>query len=119
MIKKGIEFNVDCVPPSLNKMLRMHWVDRKREQDGWDLRVWCCWQKLGKHVFLKPVKVIYTMKFPERRQRDLDNYIGGTKFITDALKRTFLTRDDAEWIKSIEVRFQTGESATVIQIEEV
>jgi Holliday junction resolvase RusA-like endonuclease len=72
-----------------------------------------------KFLFMNPVKICYVLSFNSARPRDLDNYIGGTKYITDALKKTFFIRDDAAWVKSIEVQFVNGKEQTQITITEV
>jgi len=116
---KQIYFSLRRLPPSLNELLRMHWTSRSKLQKIFDDIIGKEWIAQGKPVFLNPVKLIYVLSFTTPQHRDLDNYIGGTKPITDALKRTFLFRDDAEFITSIEVRFIKGKEGTVIFIEEV
>jgi Holliday junction resolvase RusA-like endonuclease len=107
------------LPPSLNELLRMHWRRRAELQKAFDAQITAEWGRLRRRVFLKPVRLTFLLSFPNKRCRDYDNYIGGTKLIIDALKRTFLFRDDSEWIKSIEVKFAQGEEGTVILIQEV
>ncbi len=116
---KQIYFSLRRLPPSLNEMLRMHWTKRARLQKIFDDIIAKEWLALQRFVFVKPVRLVYVLSFTAALRRDLDNYIGGTKLMTDALKRTFLFRDDSEWITSIEVRFTKGQEGTVIFIEEV
>ncbi|MDD4980678.1 MAG: RusA family crossover junction endodeoxyribonuclease [Candidatus Omnitrophica bacterium] len=100
-------------------MLRTHWVGRTKEQKLWDQWAWAQWMARNKFIFLKPIKVLYIITFNSNRTRDLDNYIGGTKFITDALKKTFFFRDDAAHLKAIEVQFVNGEKeGTTVIISE-
>lgn len=106
-------------PPSLNVMLRSHWRKRSVEQSMWDSHVFAEWMKSGKFVFVRPVRIKYTIQLPATQKRDIDNYIGGTKFITDAIKRTFLTRDDSEWLQEISVKFSKGPEQTNVIIEEL
>ena len=114
-----IEFTIARVPPSLNAMLRHHWTKREREQRIWDELIYYQWLKLERFIFYKPVRIIYTLSFQHNRLRDKDNYIGGTKYLTDALKRTFLTRDDSGWVRNILVNFlNNGKEYTTIRIEE-
>lgn len=96
----------------------MHWIHRHTLQNAFNEQVGVEWLKRGRFVFMKPVNLIYILSFPKPRVRDIDNYIGGTKLITDSLKKTFLFRDDSEWIKSIEVKFITGKERTVVFIRE-
>lgn len=113
-----ISFALTRLPPSLNELLNRHWIRRHELQKAFDQQVSTEWLRKGRFVFMKPVRLIYVLSFPSNRTRDLDNYIGGTKLITDALKKTFLFRDDSEWIKSVEVRFIRGKEATVVFILE-
>jgi hypothetical protein len=117
--KKLVDFKLDKTPPSLNVMLRQHWTKLRKEQRVWDLMVVAYWLTCKKVVFKKPVKITYIISFKVNRGRDFDNYIGGTKFITDALKRTFLTDDSHEWLKKIEIGFMVGRESTRVRIEEV
>jgi len=116
-IRVFIELN--RLPPSLNVLIRMHWRARGELQKAFDAQVLAAWIKARKFVFTVPVNLIYMLGFTAKHRRDIDNYIGGTKLITDALKRTFLFRDDSEWVKSIQVRFiKSGIEETVVLIEE-
>lgn len=115
---KQVEFTLQAVPPSLNVMLRTHWVKRRKEQEKWDLLVKVEWLNRRKFVFQKPVEILYIITFKDVRTRDLDNYIGGTKYITDALKRTFIPQDSAEWLRRVSVEFRTGKPQTRVSITE-
>lgn len=114
-----ITFTVPMATPSLNTMLRTHWRERSKQQKAWDWYVFIAWQKEKRFVFIRPVKICYTVQLPADRARDYDNYYGGTKYATDALKRTFLTRDDCNWLTSINVKFSQGPECLVVDIEEV
>jgi Holliday junction resolvase RusA-like endonuclease len=116
---KIIEFSIPRTPPSLNVMLRQNWNDRGQDQKNWDEQVFVQWLMCGKLMFLNPVKISYVLYFPNEIRRDLDNYLGGTKYITDALKRTFFTRDDYKWLQDINISFRYGKEKTVVCIEEV
>lgn len=119
-MKKVIEFTIPKATPSLNTMLRLHYTKRSEQQKAWDWYVFLAWQNSKKFVFMVPVKVQYTIRFSSTQKRDLDNYIGGTKYVTDSLKRTFLTRDDSEWLQEISVKFELGtEEQTLVHIEEI
>lgn len=111
---------IDRLPPSLNDYLTMHWRRRYELKKTFDELIHYEWLRNKKFVFTAPVKLVYSLSFPDtqKRYRDRDNYVGGTKPITDALKRTFIFRDDSEWVRDIQVRFNTGEECTVIMIEE-
>lgn len=118
MAPKSFSFKIPRLPPSLNVLLRMHWKKRSELQRIFDIQVRYAWEDSGRCTFLVPVKLIYILCFTSSQRRDIDNYIGGTKLITDALKRTFLFRDDSEWIKGIEVKFVKSDiEGTAIMIE--
>lgn len=118
-MENGVSFGLTRLPPSLNEIMSRHWKRRYELQKAFDDQVKIKWLQMNKVVFIKPVKLIYVLSFPEKRVRDIDNYIGGTKLITDSLKKTFLFRDDADWITSIEVRFIKGIEGTMVYIQEV
>ena len=104
-----VKFTIWKLPPSLNVMFRQHWSVRHREQETWDKLIYFEWLRIGRVVFEVPVKIRYKLFFRSTRNRDYDNYIGGTKYITDALKRTFITRDDSEWVQGVEIDFAKDE----------
>lgn len=114
-----INFSIPITPPSLNTVLRVHWAVRSKLQKQWDEWIYFYWREMGSPVITRPVNLFYTLSFPRLASRDIDNYIGGTKFATDALKRTFITRDDYLWLQSVLVRFQRGPKKTDIVIKEV
>lgn len=111
-----ISFTLTRLPPSLNDLLDRHWIYRHQLKKAFDDQVKIEWLKQMRFVFTDPVRLVYVLSFPSNRTRDLDNYIGGTKLITDSLKKTFLFRDDSEWIRSIEVRFINGKEGTAVFI---
>ena len=67
-----VSFAVKKVPVSLNKMLRMHWLARKREQEAWDLHIFAQWLSNRKMIFTEPVKILYVISFETNRQRDFE-----------------------------------------------
>ncbi|MDI6729838.1 MAG: RusA family crossover junction endodeoxyribonuclease [Thermodesulfovibrionales bacterium] len=87
-------------------------------QQKFDYYIKVEWGRLRQRVFMKPVRLTFIIICPEKRVRDLDNYIGGTKMLIDALKKTFIFRDDAEWVTEIKVQFAKGTEGTEILIEE-
>ena len=103
----------------MNVMLRMHWTSRAAIQKIWDDWVIVQWYKYDRIMFNKPVRLLYVLHFQKIGVKDLDNYLGGSKFITDALKKTFLVRDDYFWLRSISMDFRKGKESTVVSIEEL
>lgn len=110
---------INRLPPSLNQYIRMHWRVRDQLNKLFYELVHYEWLRQNKVIFTNPVKLVYLLSFPDtqKRYRDRDNYVGGTKPLTDALKRTFIFRDDSEWVKDIQVRFTVGKERTVIMVE--
>lgn len=111
-----IGFSLQRTPKSLNVLLGMHWRKRSHEQAVWDSLVFEKWTVFDRFVFTKPVVLKYSLFFDQKRQRDRDNYLGGTKFVTDALKRTFLLRDDSNAIRALTCDFFVGKPRTVVHI---
>lgn len=109
------------LPLSLNHILRANRWSRMREQKVWDFHIIAAWVQSDQKKFLNPVRIKFLLYFHTDRRRDYDNYLGGTKYIIDALKRTFLTRDDYKMVKSVSLEFfvdHHGDQRTVILIEE-
>ena len=118
---KAVTLIIKKTPPSLNDTKDWHWTKRQEEQAAWDLLIHKLWVQGDKFSFKKPVKIRYILRFETKQARDVDNYIGGTKLINDSLKRSFLTRDDAEWVREVSVVFdkELGSPRTQVEIEEV
>lgn len=116
---KSVKLDIARTPHSLNKVLRLNWRVRNEYQHMIDSLIHAMWLKEGRPIFLNPVKVRYVLYFPVDRSRDYDNYLGGAKYFTDALKRTFFLRDDQKFLKKVDVDFAVGPEKTTILIEEV
>jgi Holliday junction resolvase RusA-like endonuclease len=115
-----IKFFIPKKVISLNVLLTMHWAQRSKEKSAWGDYIFEAWMKHKRFVFVNPVKVFYLISEPVKRIRDKDNYIGGAKaVITDFLKKTFFTRDDAEWLKNIDAGFIKGPTGVHVMIEEM
>jgi len=105
-----MHFILNIKPLSLNKMLRMHWAKRSKEQILYDYAILEAKQKLPFEVKkLLPLNniinacIIY--HFADNRIRDYDNYSG--KFIFDALKHNGIIVDDnCKIIKKIELQIK-------------
>ncbi len=119
MANKTVTLIFDRTPLSLNRLFNLNYSQREREKEKWRDLVWLRWMEMKRLMFLKPVVIEYTLSFDTTRERDLDNYIGGVKYINDALKKTFLTRDDHKWLTGITVNFKKGKESTTILIVEV
>jgi len=100
---------VDALPPSLNKLLRMHWATGRMAQRDWRLMIFEAYGRaygppILPYEMTPKVKKLVTLDFYFRtnRRRDADNY---QKIILDALVQNGLLYDDSpEWCET-RVRF--------------
>jgi len=92
----SIFLTVNSIPPSWNKIMRMHWAERSEIQENWDMAVMiskreAVQQELKRLPYRKcEIEICY--HFKNKRSRDYDNYSG--KFILDALKHNQVIVDD-------------------------
>jgi len=114
----GIKITIPCrVHPSLNEWKNWHWTKVGREKVSWEKEIYYE-LKLAKAPLFKFPKVKITYYFKDKRARDKDNY--APKFILDGIKKAKVIIDDSV-LKSIcdwELLIGTGETKTVIEIEE-
>lgn len=81
--------------PSLNRLLRGHWSKNWKQRQKW---YWLTRQAiLRAHVYIPPKwkKAKIRIERYGARQLDADNFRGGTKFLTDALKQEMIIADDS------------------------
>lgn len=85
-----LEIRIERVPPSLNKLLRMHWGSRKRLFEEWRelIRLQLLTQGKGQDYLVQgPEEREVEIEIHTRKPRDIDNLYGGAvKIIADALK---------------------------------
>jgi hypothetical protein len=87
---------VPDVPPSLNKVLRMHWAVKGALVVAWAEWIRACY---GMPVPLAQGKMRVLITLHNSRQYDKDNAYGACKAIFDALKRLGAIVDDRdEWM---------------------
>lgn len=96
------------LPPSLNTYLTMHWRKRQELKTTWEELIRTEWVRMRRPKFTGPVELYYWLEFDTYRHRDFDNYVGGTKPLTDALKGTFIVDDSAKHVRSVTVHFVQG-----------
>ena len=104
--RKILTFAVPFLPPSLNSYRRCHWAVVKREEKRWKDQA---------------IRVTLNFCFPDRRNRDLDNYLAtGSKLAGDALKGLFIPDDSPLYLKGWSFGFYFRSSPeTIIKVEEV
>jgi len=84
------------LPPSLNKILRMHWAQVQRVFNEWAHDVfWAYFAETTPGERYPCNRVIITFYVKDNRRRDLDNLIGGGKGILDGLRKAGAIRDDS------------------------
>jgi Holliday junction resolvase RusA-like endonuclease len=116
-----IRFTIRLLPPSLNKYRRCHWQAEGKIQDTWKEYAFVEWLRLGKPRF-NAVHVTLHFLFPDRRSRDMDNYIAtGSKLVGDAIKGRFIPDDDPGHLTGWSFVFGVDRlnPKTIVEIEEV
>lgn len=114
-----MKLTIPNVPPSLNKLLRMHWAAKRKLNECWVLHVLVA---LGQNPYLKPIvkmRVKVTLHH-SRLYDECDNMWGACKPIFDALKHWKLIYDDApEYLEPTveQQKCSRKESRTVIELE--
>lgn len=88
-------FQINDLPATLNKLNNLHFIQRARMKEAWEVLVSDACREYG----IKPVKrvsVTLALFFPDKRRRDLDNYGGlGFKFVCDGLVKCGVLVDDS------------------------
>lgn len=86
----------DC-PPSLNKVLRMHWANKRKLNTRWQALVWALIPHKGNRWEQKRKRVVLTLH--HSRFYDKDNAYGACKVVVDAMRHCgFIVNDTAEWL---------------------
>jgi hypothetical protein len=82
------------VPPSLNKVLRMHWTAKRDLRDNWILLIRAHLSRYAP-VPEPVVKMRVKVMLAHSRPYDKDNAYGACKILFDALKHHKLIYDDS------------------------
>lgn len=105
---------VPDVPPSLNKVLRMHWTSKAKLNSKWDAEIFVAAPK-----FFPIGKMRVIIKLHHSRLYDKDNAYGAVKPVVDALVSTGLLKDDTcHWLELTveQVKSTRKDKRTVIEI---
>lgn len=95
---------INGVPPSLNKILNMHWAKRKEEKKDWYNKILFEINHLKlKKILKKDIIITLTYYFKTKAGHDFDNYSG--KWIMDSLKNNLIIDDSQYYIKELRIRF--------------
>lgn len=116
---KPMTFSLPFLPPSLNAYRNDHWRKQRSEEKTWKDHIALKWVEMGRPK-LKAVRIGMVFSFPDRRTRDLDNYLAtGSKLVGDAVKGRFIPDDSPEHLTAWSFRFEFGKEAkTTVIIEE-
>jgi len=79
--------------PGLNRLMRMHFRDRKRMQEEVTMALMCCNTAEQRRPIEGPVRVTYTRIYA-RLPLDCDNAAASAKFALDALQHLGVLPDD-------------------------
>jgi len=117
---KTLTFSVPFLPPSFNAYRRCHWAVVRREEKRWKECIYFRWLELKRPRY-EAIRVTLDFCFPDRRNRDLDNYLAtGSKLVGDAIKGLFIPDDSPLYLKGWSFGFYFRSSPeTIIKIEEV
>jgi len=100
------------IPPTLNELKRMHYLEQSRVKKRWQqlVMIECKVQKLK--PVNTPVIVTYRFHFKDNRIRDPDGYSYSAKPIQDGLVRSGIISDDNFNVVN-ELRIAKGENRKV------
>jgi len=97
--KGGVTISVPLLPPSLNAYRRFHWREQRKTEAIWKEYIFMKWLELKRPTY-KAAHITLHFHFPDRRLRDLDNYMAtGSKLVGDALKGCFIPDDSPGYLK--------------------
>lgn len=116
---RHLTFSLPFLPPSLNVYRNNHWRKQRGEEKTWKDYIAVKWAELGRPT-LKAARIGMVFTFPDRRTRDLDNYLStGSKLVGDAVKGRFIPDDSPEHLTGWSFRFEFGkEASTTVVIED-
>ena len=115
----GYRLTIPDVPPSLNKVLRMHWAKKGKLRDSWTMMIKGALLPHRTPQGAQKAKMRVIVTFHNARTYDRDNAFGACKVIFDVLRRLNLIFDDRpEWLDA-EVRQEVStrkDKHTVIEV---
>ena len=113
-----ITIRLPMLPPSLNAYRLLHWCKQHKLKKQWAREVFVEWHRMSRPKFQR-VRITLVFTFPDRRKRDLDNYMAtGSKFVGDSVKGLFIPDDNPEFLTGWTFLFERGTSPqTTIIIE--
>lgn len=95
-----LAIKLDCLPPSLNRLLRMHWAFRENVKKLLEKEIYySSLPRLVEFTMTRRAKRRVRIIINHKRMDDPDNLSGRAKLILDVLKYMHLIWDDSSgWI---------------------
>lgn len=88
-------FAIEVFPPSLNRFIAMKRMAQNNiKQKYKEFGEWLADYYKIANLNLKKVRMTYSFYFPDRRRRDMDNYVISVKFFQDAFVEAKVLVDD-------------------------
>ena len=112
------QISIHLLPPSLNAYRRFHWREQRKTEAIWKEHFFMKWLELNRPTY-EAVHITLHFYFPDKRLRDMDNYIAtGSKLVGDAIKGCFIPDDSPQYLKGWSFLFgmDRGNPRTVIEI---
>ena len=117
------KITIPVITPSLNELLKMHYHDKTKLKGSHKAHVRGSIHDMGMKItrMRKPRKRSMEIRCFRAKLLDVDNLIGGTKLLTDAIKEVGLIWDDSpEYIDSRVTQLKDKyDPRTEIFIEEI
>ena len=113
-----IEITVEDAVPSLNRLLRLHWAQRRKLTKKWQWLLFTEVYRLGgpMAVFQEGKLAVRITRFYRRVPLDEDNLAGSAKFVLDAMKVSRLIADDSPAHIALTCAQTQGSPRTIIQV---
>lgn len=89
------ELNIPETAPSPNRVMRLHWAQRKKLWDRWGRFIWAAVLQQGQLPQAPPERARVTITRHGVKALDPDNLVGAHKPVIDALTRNRLIADDS------------------------
>ena len=114
-----VRFSIPFLPPSLNVYRNDRWPKQRAQEKTWKDYIAVEWAKLGRPR-AQAIRIAMLFSFPDRRTRDMDNYLAtGSKLVGDAVKGLFIPDDSPKYLKAWSFHFEFSDKAkTTVTIEE-
>ncbi|MBW1928894.1 MAG: hypothetical protein JRH08_12170 [Deltaproteobacteria bacterium] len=121
MRNANIIISMPFLPPSFNAYRRYHWRVQRKTEAIWKNYIFAKWLELKKPTY-EAVHITLHFYFPDKRLRDMDNYMAtGSKLVGDALKGCFIPDDSPEHLKGWGFLFGLDRQnpRTIIELKEI